>query len=48
MFDDKEVEEALAAGVERRIEEIESGRDKMIPLSEAIARVRTAVKDLSA
>ena len=38
LFEDHEVEEAWAAEVERRIEEIESGRVRLVPAAEAIAR----------
>jgi putative addiction module component (TIGR02574 family) len=44
LFQDQEVEEAWAAEVERRIEGIESGRSRMIPADEAIARARAAIK----
>ena len=44
LFKDNEIEEAWAVEVERRIEEIESGRAKLIPAAEAIARIRTAIK----
>jgi putative addiction module component (TIGR02574 family) len=44
LFEDTEVEEAWAAEVERRIEEIESGRAKLLPAAEAIARARAAIK----
>jgi len=44
LFEDHEIEEAWAVEVERRIEEIESGRAKLIPAAEAIARARTAIK----
>jgi putative addiction module component (TIGR02574 family) len=44
LFEDKEVEDAWAAEVERRIEEIEAGRSKLIPAGEAIARACAAVK----
>ena len=44
LFQDKEVEEAWATEVERRIEEIEAGRSKLIPAADAIARARAAVK----
>jgi putative addiction module component (TIGR02574 family) len=43
-FEDREIEEAWAVEVERRIEEIESGRSKLIPAAEAIARARAAIK----
>ena len=38
LFDDQDIEEAWAVEVERRIKDIESGRAKLIPASEAIAR----------
>jgi putative addiction module component (TIGR02574 family) len=44
LFKDNEIEEAWAVEVERRIDEIESGRAKLIPAAEAIARVRAAIK----
>lgn len=44
LFDNHEVEEAWAVEVERRIEEIESGRSPLIPATEAIARARAAIK----
>jgi putative addiction module component (TIGR02574 family) len=44
LFEAPEVEDAWAAEVERRIEEVESGRSKMIPAADAIARVRAAIK----
>jgi putative addiction module component (TIGR02574 family) len=44
LFQDQEVEEGWAAEVERRIEDIESGRSRMIPADEAIARARAAIK----
>lgn len=43
-FEDREIEEAWAVEVERRIEEIESDRSKLIPAAEAIARARAAIK----
>ena len=42
LFEDHEIEEAWAVEVERRIEEIESGRAKLIPVSDAISRSRAA------
>jgi putative addiction module component (TIGR02574 family) len=39
-----EVEEAWAVEVERRVEEIESGRAKLVPAAEAIARARAAIE----
>ena len=44
LFHDQDIEEAWAVEVERRIEDIESGRAKLIPASEAIARARAAIK----
>ncbi len=44
LFEDGEVEDAWVAEVERRIEEIESGRSKLIPAADAIARARAALK----
>lgn len=44
LFQDSEIEDAWAAEVERRIEEIESGRAKLVPAAEAIARARAAIK----
>jgi putative addiction module component (TIGR02574 family) len=44
LFEDAEIEDAWAEEVERRIEEIEAGRSKPIPLAAAIARARTALK----
>ena len=44
LFEDHEVDEAWAAEVERRIEEIESGRVQLAPAAEVIARARAAIK----
>ena len=44
LFEDHKIEDAWAAEVERRIEEIESGRAKLIPVSDAISRARAAIK----
>jgi len=44
VFEDHEVEEAWAVEVERRVAEVESGRSKLIPAAEAIARARAAIK----
>lgn len=41
--DDDEVEEAWAAEVERRVQEIESGRARLVPAAEAIAWARAAI-----
>lgn len=40
---DDEIEEAWAAEVERRVQEIESGGARLIPAAEAIARARAAI-----
>ncbi len=42
--DDAEIEEAWAAEIERRIAEVESGAVQVIPIAEALARVRAALK----
>jgi putative addiction module component (TIGR02574 family) len=44
LFHDNEVEAAWSDEVERRIEEIESGRAKLVSADEAIARARAAIK----
>ena len=44
LFEDHEIENAWAVEVERRIEEIESGRAKLIPAADSIARARAAIK----
>jgi putative addiction module component (TIGR02574 family) len=44
LSDDADIEEAWATEVERRIAEIESGRAKVVPAAEAIARARDALK----
>ena len=44
LFEDHEIEDAWAVEVERRIEEIESGRAKLIPAADSIARARAAIK----
>jgi putative addiction module component (TIGR02574 family) len=44
LFEDHEIEDAWSAEVERRIEEIESGRAKLIPAADSIARARAAIK----
>ena len=44
LFEDHEIEDAWAVEVERRIEEIESGRAKLIPATDSIARARAAIK----
>jgi putative addiction module component (TIGR02574 family) len=42
--EDTEIEEAWAVEVERRIAEVESGAVQLIPIEEALARVRAALK----
>ena len=42
--EDAEIEEAWAAEVERRIADVESGAVQVIPIAEALARVRAALK----
>ncbi len=44
LFDEKDVEQAWAAEIERRIEAIESGRAALVPAAAAIARARAAIK----
>ena len=44
LFKDQEIENAWSAEVERRIDEIESGRVTLIPAAESIARARAAIK----
>lgn len=44
VFPDKEVEDAWADEVERRVREIESGRAALTPAEEAIARARSAIE----
>ena len=42
--EDAEIEDAWAAEIERRIAEVESGAVQVIPIAEALARVRAAFK----
>jgi putative addiction module component (TIGR02574 family) len=42
--EDAEIEEAWAAEIERRIADVESGADQVIPIAEALAQVRAALK----
>jgi len=42
--EDAELEDAWAAEVERRIADVESGAVKVVPIAEALAQVRTALK----
>ena len=44
VFPNQDVEEAWADEVERRVQEIESGRAQLTPAGEAIARARSAIK----
>ena len=44
LFEDAEIEDAWSIEVEQRIEEIEAGRSKLVPASEAIAGARAALK----
>ena len=44
IFDDHEIESAWSAEVERRIDDVESGRAKLIPAADSIARARAAIK----
>lgn len=44
LFEAREIEDAWAVEVERRIEEIESGRSMLIPAADAIARARAALR----
>lgn len=42
--EDAEIEDAWAAEIERRIAEVESGAVQVIPISEALAGMRAALK----
>ena len=42
--EDAEIEDAWAIEVERRIAEVKSGAVQVIPIAEALARVRAALK----
>jgi putative addiction module component (TIGR02574 family) len=42
--EDAQIEDAWAAEIERRIAEVESGAVQVIPIAEALARVRAALK----
>ena len=44
LFEDREIDDAWAAEVERRIDEIESGRATLIPAADSIAKARAAIK----
>ena len=42
--EDAEIEDAWAAEIERRIADVETGAVQVIPIAEALARVRAALK----
>jgi putative addiction module component (TIGR02574 family) len=42
--EDAEIEEAWAVEIERRIAEVESGAVQVIPIEEALARVRASLE----
>ena len=42
--EDSEIEDVWAAEIERRIADVESGAVQVIPIAEALARVRAALK----
>ena len=42
--EDAEIEEAWALEIERRITEIENGTTRVIPLADALAQVKAALK----
>jgi putative addiction module component (TIGR02574 family) len=42
--EDSELEDAWAAEIERRIADVESGAVQVIPIAEALARVRATLK----
>jgi putative addiction module component (TIGR02574 family) len=44
LSEDPDIEQAWAAEVERRLTEIESGRARLVPAADAIARARAALK----
>ena len=44
LFEDHEIENAWAVEVERRIDELDSGRAKPISAADSIARARAAIK----
>lgn len=44
LSEDAQIQEAWAVEVERRIAEIEAGRAPVVPVAEAIARARDALK----
>jgi putative addiction module component (TIGR02574 family) len=42
--EDAEIEDAWAAEVERRISDVENGVERVIPIADALAQVRAALK----
>ena len=44
LFEEHDIEAAWASEVERRIEDIESGRAQLIPAAESIAKARATIK----
>ena len=44
IFEDHKIEDCWEAEVERRVQDIESGRTALIPAAESIARARAAIK----
>jgi hypothetical protein len=44
LFEDHEIEAAWVAEVEQRIEDIERGRSRLIPLAESLEKARAAIK----
>jgi putative addiction module component (TIGR02574 family) len=44
VFADKDIEDAWAEEIERRIQAIEEGRSQLVPAKDAIARARAAIK----
>ena len=44
LYEDVAIEEMWAAQVERRIADVESGAVQVIPIAEALAQVRAALK----
>jgi putative addiction module component (TIGR02574 family) len=44
VFADNDIEQAWADEIERRVQDIESGRAELISAADAIARIRAAIK----
>jgi putative addiction module component (TIGR02574 family) len=44
LSEDPDIEQAWATEVERRLAEIESGRARLVPAADAVARARAALK----